>query len=647
MDFDVPATESAQPSELQKWLGQLQSSAKKEKEWLNHAKELVKMYEAETNSASAYNILFSNTATLAPALYGKTPRPDIQRRYKDKDPLSKSACNILQRAIEFLCDSGFSAGTGFDEAMTPAVLSALVTGRSMIRFKYEAEFEEMPESVENPGDDPAAAPLDEVDQDSTTLLQGGKQLKWQGICIETVPFDGFMVGWADRWENVPWLAFKHEMDRQELEENFGKEISSKVQLATNHEDRAKGKPDLALVWEIWDKQKREVVFVSDAYKEGVLRKTPDPLQLTNFYPTPGILLPLHGVNKLNPIPLYDLYKEQAVELNKISTRINKLLEALKVRGFYNGSIEGLEQLFTCDDNTLLPASNWAMLGDSPNAQNAIWLVPLEKVIQVLQQLYVQRQQCKQVIYELTGIADIMRGSSAASETLGAQQLKNQWGTVRLSSMQGAVAKYARDSFRILADMVCKTMRVEDLLQMTNTELPSAAMLSQIAAQGHPVPPDAVTVEAVSELLKGDLSRNFRIDIETDSTIQADRMQDRQDTAEMLNALGQFMNNVAPLVQQKALPFNAFKALLTGVARRYRMGADLETELEGMQEPKPDEGGQAEMQAKQMETQSKMQLMQAQHQAAMMELQARQEQMQLQHQVKMTELFAKAQLSSQS
>ena len=46
-------------------------------------------------------------------------------------------------------------------------------------------------------------------------------------------------------------------------------------------------------------------------------------------------------------------------------------------------------------------------------------------------LYQQREQIKAVIYELTGLSDIARGASKASETLGAQQLKSQWGSIRL------------------------------------------------------------------------------------------------------------------------------------------------------------------------------------------------------------------------
>jgi hypothetical protein len=57
-------------------------------------------------------------------------------------------------------------------------------------------------------------------------------------------------------------------------------------------------------------------------------------------------------------------------------------------------------------------------------------VPVNELATTAQSLYQQREQCKNVIYEITGIADIMRGATMASETATAQTIKNQWGTLR-------------------------------------------------------------------------------------------------------------------------------------------------------------------------------------------------------------------------
>src|SRR5690606_21232802 len=102
-------------------------------------------------------------------------------------------------------------------------------------------------------------------------------------------------------------------------------------------DRAK--PDMACVYEIWDKNKREVVFLSDSLPDKILRHIPDPFKLVGFYPCPEPLTFLRKISGLVPVPLYKFYKDQAEELNDITYRIRKIIRTIKVRGAYDSSLE--------------------------------------------------------------------------------------------------------------------------------------------------------------------------------------------------------------------------------------------------------------------------------------------------------------------
>ena len=72
---------------------------------------------------------------------------------------------------------------------------------------------------------------------------------------------------------------------------------------------------------------------------------------------------------------------------------------------------------------------------------------MDPTVKALQQLYVQRDAIKQTIYEVTGIADILRGASDPRETLGAQQIKQQWGSLRIQMLQKQVAEIAESVAR--------------------------------------------------------------------------------------------------------------------------------------------------------------------------------------------------------
>jgi len=139
---------------------------------------------------------------------------------------------------------------------------------------------------------------------------------------------------------------------------------------------------------------------------------------------------------------------------------------------------------------------------------------------------------------------------------------------------------------------------------------------------------------VLELLRNDLSRSYRIDIETNSTVEADATDDKQQIQEVMGAISQLLNGLTPLVTSGALPFQAAQGLLLAVVRRYRFGAEIEDYIKAMQPPKPpDEGNreaEAKLQAEQMQHQQQMaqQALQMQQQKAAMELDKQRQQQEL-------------------
>jgi hypothetical protein len=610
------------------WLKELAEAKKREKNWRKEANRIVDLYEGEKADDYQYNILYSNTETMLPALYNSTPRPIVQRRFKDEDPLGKMASKAAERTLEYLIDNGDASYTSFDDLMSSAVLEGLVPGRGLTRFKYDAVME----SVQN---EDAAENAETDEEGSDDKPEAGvetpppENIKYETVCGEEVPWDRFLHGNAKKWKDVPWGAIEHFMTREELEKNFGV-LGAKVPVAeqskastTGDESDPMAKDDdlkgikTAQVYEIWDKEEKQVIFISPSWKEGALKLVPDPLGLSGFFPWPQPLTFTSKIRSLIPVPLYTMYEAQAKELNRITVRINKITSALKVRGMYDATVEGIEKVMAAEDNVLIAAENVAaMLAQGNALEKAIWLMPIEKLVAVLQQLYLNRTQIKTVIYEITGIADIMRGSSQASETLGAQQIKNQWGTLRLKKTQKAVMRYCRDCLRIMAEIAVSKLSPETMKAMTGLPFPfqsqklqmqmmmqhmtqqyqAVVQQAQLAGQQPPPPPQvppevqqALSMPAWEDLLKllqDDTQRSYRIDIETNSTVDAEATEDKQDISELLNAMSQFLNGVGPMVKDGTMPFSVAQGILLAVVRRYRFGPELEDQLKEMKAPAP-------------------------------------------------------------
>lgn len=614
MTLTSTITPSGDKAEVVKhWNRELQDALGREKDWRKSASTLVDIYECgKAAAAHPYNILFSNTETLSPAIYNTTPRPVVKPRFVQKDnALTRLAALMGQRVLQHGLDNGDPALPEFDELMRVGVTEALVPGRGLMRVRYDAIFKPATGEV-----------LEDVEGEA-------EELESESCSFAPVAWDDFLHGHAKTWQEVPWVAFRHFMTKEDLEENFqvsGRRLQSVVPASSNGEEGdgsaamnlnsmfkpgdstdEDGQDGRTTVWEIWDKLSRKVIFISTT-ETTPWKEVEDPCKLQGFFPCCRPLQLFRKMSGLTPQALYEAYRQQAEELNDITIRITKIVRAMRIRGFYNSSIESLGDLMKQDDNTLLPITNAGQItAQGLKLDDAIWLFPLEKLVGVLQQLYAQRQQVKTVIFELTGIADIMRGSSQASETLGAQEIKNQWGTLRLKRMQKEVARFSRDNLRLYLELVVTHISPEIIRAMTGLPFPTQAEqemmkaeYSQAAMQaqmtGQPVPPQppelaAPTLEVIIQTLQSDMMRNFSIDVETNSTVDAEATEDKQDMAELMNALAQFLNGVAPMVQAGVLPQEGAKLIMINLLRRFRMGGEIEEAISAVQPAS--QGGEAE------------------------------------------------------
>ena len=121
------------------------------------------------------------------------------------------------------------------------------------------------------------------------------------------------------------------------------------------------------------------------------------------------------------------------------------------------------------------------------------------------------------------------------------------------------------------------------------------------------------------ILKDDMQRAYRIDIETNSTVEPEAVEDQKNIQELMAAMSQLLNGLSPLIAEGTLPFQAAQTMMLVICRRYRFGNEIEDLIKQMQPPQPKDDGaaaaaQAEQQAAMQVEQGKMQLEQAKLQA---------------------------------
>ena len=610
------------------WFDNLTLSKRDLEKFVERGDKIVKRYRDERDNRSdgekRYNILWANIRTLLPAVYAKKPDAEVSRRFKDDDQVGRVASLLLERALQYEIDHY----QDYDTALKHCVLDRLLPGRGVAWVRYEPHYE-------------AGQPQEAAQITGDAESEVAETLTYECAPVDYVYWKDFRHSPARTWDEVSWVARRVYMSKDEGIARFGEDFKD-VPLA--HEPI--GLQELkdagcntdamkkAVVWEIWDKTKLEALWVAEGCQH-ILDKKPDPLQLEGFFPCPRPVYATLTSESLSPIADFRLYQDQADELDLITQRIGHLVEAMKVVGVYDASCDGLQRLLNEGvDNTMIPVDSWAMFAEKGGMKGAVDFFPIEMVANALVSLYQAREQTKQVIYEITGLSDIIRGASMASETATAQQIKSQYASLRLKEMQSDVARFASDILRIKAQIMCQFFAPETLVMMSGLDrTPDAQYL-----------PDAIA------LLQNDNLRSFRIAVASDSLVELDEAQEKADRMEFLQAVSGFLREslqappeLTPLLGEMLLfTVRSFKAgkTMEGAIETFTKQAKEKAEQPPPPQPSPEE---IKAQAEQAKQQAQLQ---ADQQRQQMEAQVEQQRMAAEMQMRQQEAQFNAQLTQQ-
>jgi hypothetical protein len=512
---DPEPVDAKEAAATRKWKRELALARKREKDWRLEGEKIVKRYRGEEQSRNRYNVLWANTDVLLPAIYNSKPDPDVRRRFRDADVLGKAVGEVLERALAVVCD-----GDATDDSIKGDVLDGLLCGRGVSRVRYVPKL--APSGSTEPAKSPEETDQDEDDDeqsDAAADLQGDsddgggsepvepdegsyEQVEFEQVVLEHVDWQDFAHGYGRVWDEVEWEGFRHELTRTDAEKLLGKEAIkgikfSPAQVADDkkfHEEAATVSK-VAEFWEIWDKTGEKVFFLhEDAKRRLYPVDTPDgepPLQLEGFFCTPKPLILVPNTGSLIPTPMFHLYEDQANSLDALSFRIDKIIKALRLRGLYDSKLAEIPDLLAGEDNQLTPVQNAQQWADAGGIDRAITWMPVDQAVKVLEALYDARTRQKAVIDELTGISDIVRGTTDPDETLGAQELKSGYFSIRHWRLQNEVKRYGRDLLRLAAQVMAQRFGIDTFQAMTDLKFPTnqdkAGMLAKLQMLMQPPP----------------------------------------------------------------------------------------------------------------------------------------------------------------
>lgn len=631
-DFGGPPLGAAE-----RWKAEIRAFSKEREGWRKRVEAIEKRYRderEETDDARRFALLWANVEVLLPTLYARDPKPEVSRRFKDRDPVGRVMALILERNLDVALERD---GGAFGRTMKASVKDFLLTGQGFAWVRYSVTMgTEGDGEQDDPGEIPSAAATPDRAPvlDATRVYavgtpgqslqhppngeagEGGHgPLPTPVTTDEWAPFDyvhwrdaGFTAG-ARTWDEVTAVWRRSFLTRDALVKRFP-EVGDRVPLDAkrdgdeNDETFAK-----ATVYEVWDSTDRKARWVHLDMDE-LLDERPYPLKISGKFPCPAPLFGTLTNGSMTPVPDYVQYQDQARELDELTGRIGALTSALRLAGFVPGDMAADVQkaLDLEGEAKVIPVASWAAFGGQRMSDLIVWL-PIEAVVKVLASLQQLRAQVKQDAYEITGLSDILRGSSAPQETATAQSLKAQWGSVRVRTRQGDVQRFAADALGLIAEVMVGHF--------------DAKRLAETANVGALPPQDQQVVPMALDALMGDRAlMHYRVDVETDSTVEADQAGDKAAWTELLQGVSAFLAAMGPVLSQVAQGAPAaapafagmLGELLTGAVRRFKAGPGIETAIEAAFEalgqaaaqaaaappgpPPPDQAEQARMAAEQ-------------------------------------------------
>lgn len=592
------------------WDKEFEAEDKRNRQWRKQADQIQKRYQdrrkdqgPQYNAGGAefrVNLFHSNTFTLMSYMYGRIPQVDCSRRFADaNDDVGRVAGNILERLLNTSIESDQE---DFTSVMRGNLEDWLVPGLGIakVRYNFEEEVVRREASVEfSPAGKEIKIPASEE-----------RNLLWEEAAVDYIHWRDFRWGYGRRWKDLPWISFDVYLDKEAATARFGKEKADKLTYERRSPNDPKADTESqsvadptykALVTEIWCKTSNAVFWYHEK-TELMVDMQEDPLGLEGFFPSPKPLVANNSTTLFQPQPFFMLAQDLYNEVDQLSTRINIITNAVKVVGVYDKTIGGIKMMLQQSlENDLVPIDNYAMLGEKGGIRGVVDFWPVTDIVETLDKLREMRREAIDLLYQVTGISDILRGTSEQYTGVGTQKLKAQLGSVRVQYLQEEFARFGSDLLTIRAEVISKHFDENTIVKDSN-------ILRSYDGSDE-------NLSAAVALVKDYQEAKWRVEIKPESMAMIDWTQMKIDRTDFLNALATYLQSMGPIVEAVpgSMPYmlELLKWGLSGFKGGKEIEGVIDKAIKDAQENPPQTGDQGQDQGKialeQAKTQGKLQI----------------------------------------
>lgn len=641
------------------WRSEVTRSEERQKKFVDMAEESIRVYNAQkqvgilNDTERRLNSWWYCANTLLPAYYSSPPKAEVGLRKRTGGTIEELSAVILERNIQYNMDCGFN----FDQVGYNVALQFLLTGRGVLwaRYKSDSETKDMEIALFRAPDgsliDEKGQPFD-GDLNETRPGPGGlvlakisiEEKKNESAILDVVQYCDYLCSDARNESEIEWRGRRAFLTRTQAENLFGAELSDTLHFDSYPEriqkdwnkDYAKfeGKAE---IFEIWCQESDMVYWGHKGGEKFIIKSEERPIAYEGFYPC-SVITQSVDPDSVIPVSDYAHCKDQILEIERLTTRIHAVTQAIRTNALYDSTLGLQVEQLMIGDLKMIPTMNWPSYKSTGGLAASIEFLDIAPFINALQQLQAARQTALEQLYETLKVSDLLRGTSEQYKSATANRLEASWSSLGLIVRQNMFAKFVSDAIGKLGSIIASQFEMEEIFEVADVDrllqpLLPAPPQPQIDANGQmmPVPQidPAMLMEGLKQrivnLFRDDDRFNYRIKIASDSMVAVDQAQEQQEGAQLMQAAGDFFNQMKPLIEQYP-PLLGFSIdLFQNIIKRFKGGKELDgiftkalnqvgeiakaKEEAAKQPPPPDpimQEMQARMQIAQMEAQARIQ-----------------------------------------
>jgi hypothetical protein len=604
---------------------EIEASLKAHEDFFKTAKDAYELYalQGEHNKGTDYNLMRQMVNITLPHIFNQPPKIVTKKRSSTNNLVDNIAAQSIKKLLTYNNDC-----IPFYEVFVRILTDFLVTGRGVSWISYDFNVTEDDEVID------------------------------ERVLIERVLPCDFIHGNAESWTSVPWVGRAIYLMRKDLKDKFGlsKEKIDALHFSDTFQDNDEIKIhhpskqglkeyERARIWEIYDREAQKVYYYSsDSTTERPIMfgSKDSPLKFKNFFPCPKPLLNVCGIDSIIPVSEYEYMLRDQARLDVVCNNIAFIEELIRPTSLHDKrfSLE-VKQLYQSRNATKThPVDNLStMIADN---QEIFYFLPLELFSSALEGQRMSRDDILKNAFEKSGISDIMRGISEPTDAAGTVQTKQRNSSSRVQQIRTLVDYFLRDTLELQAEAACQ-MFSDELISVICEYPPQAEMPVEIPVEVLQTNPELAQLyqqkvmafqqyqpfaEAL-EVLRNVNIRDYRINVETQSTLAEDDAQEKQNAMEFSQALSTSLASLSDAKERTPEILPLVMSSLKIILNKFSPGQEFTEEIEGALNESLQKIQESAMQKQQQEMQMQQEQMQMQQQKQQADIEMQQAQLQLQ------------------